>query len=56
MSQEEFDSAVSNFNLPYIGKLYVDYERIERYKRQLNYYQDAKTKENKANRLSDTSD
>ena len=56
MSKEEFDSAVSNFNLPYIGKLYVDYERIERYKRQLNYYQDAKTKENKANRLSDTSD
>lgn len=56
MSQEEFDSVVSNFNLPYIGKLYVDYERIERYKRQLKFYQDVKSKENKTNRLPDISD
>ena len=56
ISQEEFDSTVTNFNLPYIGKLYVDYEKIEKYRRQLKFYEDVKAKRNKASRLSSISD
>ncbi len=56
MTEEEFNDTVSNFNLPYIGKLYVDYDKIERYKRQLKFYQDVKSKGNKTNRLSNISD
>lgn len=52
MSKQEFDSIAHNFNIPYIGKLYVDYEKIEKYKRHLKYFQDVKDKGNTANRLS----
>lgn len=56
MSQEEFDAVVTNFNIPYIGKLYVVYDRIEKYKQKQKFYQDAEDKKNKANRLSSVSD
>ncbi len=56
MDKEEFDSTVANFNLPYIGKLYASYDKVEKYKRQLKFYQDVKAKENKANRLSGSCD
>jgi hypothetical protein len=56
MDQEEFDSTATNFNIPFIGKLYTNYKRIEGYRKQLKFYEDVKTKENKANRLSDTGD
>ena len=52
LTKEEFDSTVSNFNLPSIGKLYADYNKIERYRRQLKFYQDVKVKKNKTNRKS----
>ena len=56
MGKEEFDSTVTNFNLPYLGKLYASYDKVEKYKRQLKFYQDVKAKENKANRLSGSCD
>lgn len=56
MSEEEFNKETTNFNIPYIGKLYVDYSKIEKYKRQLKRYEDARDKKNQANRLSSISD
>lgn len=56
ITEEELVSIESNFNLPYIGKLYVDYEKIEKYKRKLKYIQDAGIKRNKTNRKSGTGD
>ena len=56
MSQEEFDSSESNFNLPYIGKLYTSYDKIEKYRRRLKFYKDVKDKESKADRNPGSSD
>lgn len=55
ISEEEFNSIIHNFNLPYIGKLYVEYEKIEKYKRNLKYKQNARNKGNKTSRQSSTS-
>lgn len=46
---EEFDSSTMNVNIPYLGKLYADKDKFNRYKRQLKFYRDVKCKENKAN-------
>lgn len=56
ISKEEFESTIHNFNLPYIGKLYVEYEKIENYKRYLKHYENARAKKNQANRLSSVGD
>ena len=56
LSQEEYDSTVSNVNLPFLGKLYVDYNRLAKYHKERELYKDVKTKESKANRLSSISD
>ena len=57
ISEEEFDSLTTNFNLPYLGKLYVEYYKIEKYKRQRKYLEEyVKAKENKADRQSGTGD
>ena len=56
ISEEEFASTVTNFNIPYIGKLYTSYDKIQKYKNQLKYYKDVKLKKNKATRLSGVSD
>lgn len=47
MSKEECDSTVTNFNIPYIGKLYVDYDKVQKRKNHLKYLEDnVKTKSN----------
>ena len=51
IDKEEFDSIVTNFNIPYIGKLYVGYGRIEKYKRLYRKKNYVKVEENKANGL-----
>ena len=56
LSQEEYDSTVSNINLPFLGKLYVDYNKLARYHKERKLYIDVKTKESEANRLSGVSD
>ena len=56
LSQEEYDSTVSNINLPFLGKLYVDYNKLARYHRERKLYIDVKVKESEANRLSSVSD
>lgn len=56
ISEEEFDSSNMNINLPYLGKLYADKNKLHNYKKQLNYYQNVKIKKNKADRQSNTGD
>ena len=56
ISEEEFNSLNINFNLPYLGKLYVKYEKIERYRRRLKYLEDVKAEKSEADRLSGSSD
>lgn len=51
MSEEELASTITNFNIPYIGKLYVSYDKVQRYRNQLNYYKtNVRAKRNKTNR------
>lgn len=56
MSEEEFNAADTNFNIPYIGKLYVNYEKIEKFRKHLKIIQDAEAKKNQANRLPGAGD
>ena len=56
LSQEEYDSTVSNINLPFIGKLYVDYNKLAKYHKERKLYRDAEDKESEADRLSSVSD
>lgn len=57
MDIDEFNSVDTNFNLPYIGKLYVGTEKMEKYKRKLeNFKKNVRAKENQANGLSSISD
>lgn len=56
LSKEEYDSTVSNINLPFLGKLYVDYNKLEKYHKKRKLYRDVKSKENKANGLSGSRD
>ena len=56
MTEEEFNSINANFNIPYIGKLYASYDKIQKYKNELNYLKNVKAKENQANGLSSVSD
>lgn len=56
LSKEEYNSTVSNINLPYLGKLYVDYNKLEKYHKERNLYKDVKAEENKANGLSGSCD
>ena len=56
LSKEEYDSTVSNINLPFLGKLYVDYNKLEKYHKERKLYRDVKSKENKANGLPGSCD
>ena len=55
-TEDEVKQMTTNFNIPYIGKLRVDYKQIQKYHNQLKYYQDVRSKENQANRQSGSSD
>jgi len=56
ISEEEFNLLETNVNLPLLGKLYVEYDKIERYRKHLKYLEDAKAKESEADRLPGTGD
>ena len=56
LSREAYDSTISNVNLPFLGKLYVDYNKLAKYHEGRKLYRDVKTEENKADRLSSVSD
>ena len=38
MTEADFEKTPTNFNIPYIGKLYTSHKKIIKYKNQLNYY------------------
>ena len=44
MDRDEFEAVTSNFNLPYLGKLYTNYSKIEKYRKRKKYYENAKDK------------
>lgn len=49
MSEEDFSKVATNFNIPYIGKLYTGYDKIEKYRRKIKYLENhVKVKGNKA--------
>ena len=56
LTEEEYDSTVSNINLPFLGKLYVDYNKLAKYHKQRKLYRDVKDKESEADRLSGIGD
>lgn len=56
ITEDELDTLTTNFNVPYIGKLYVNGDKVRKYINQLNYYRNVKTKEIEASRLSGTCD
>lgn len=53
---DNIDSLTTNFNIPFIGKLYTNKDRILKYKNQLNYYNHVRNQKDKTNRLSSTGD
>lgn len=54
ITEEELANTITNFNIPYIGKLYVTYDKIQKHKNQTKFYQNVKAKKNKTNRKPDT--
>ena len=56
ITEEEARQTTTNFNIPYIGKLHVDYSQIRKYHNRLKHYQDVRSKENQANRQSGSGD
>lgn len=37
MSEDDFDTVTTNFNLPLIGKLYTDYQKIKNYNNKVKF-------------------
>lgn len=49
VSPDDFPTLITNFNIPYIGKLHTNYEKIEKYKRKLKFLENVKAKGNQTN-------
>jgi hypothetical protein len=50
VDEEQFKSLRTNFNIPFIGKLYTGYDIITKHRKQLNYYiSHVKVKKNQTN-------
>jgi hypothetical protein len=56
LSEEEFNATDTNFNVPYIGKLYVEYDKIMKYNNQLKYIQNVKVKKSNPDRKPGSGD
>ena len=56
VGEEGFGELTTNFNIPYIGKIYADYKRIKKYNNQLKFYQNVRAKKNQANGQSGAGD
>lgn len=55
LSDEEFKELAPNFNIPYIGKLYTNYDKVLKYRKKLNYYEShVKVKDSQAHRPADS--
>lgn len=57
MSEEDFQNTTTNFSIPYIGKLYTNYEKTEKYRKKVKYLENhVKVKRNKTTVQSGVSD
>ena len=57
MTEADFEKIPTNFNIPYIGKLYTSYSKIIKHKNQLNYYREnVRAKKNTTNVLPSSCD
>jgi hypothetical protein len=56
LTKEECNTLPTNFNLPHLGKLYMEYDKIDKYKRKEKFIKNVETKENKADRESGSGD
>lgn len=57
MDEEDFKRVSTNFNIPYIGKLFTSYEKVQKYKRKVKYLEEnAKVKGSKTDVQSGVSD
>jgi len=57
IDEPAFQLLRTNVNIPYLGKMYVDYNKIEKVRRKEKYYQDnVKHKEDEAIVQSDSDD
>lgn len=56
LTKEECNTLQTNFNLPHLGKLYMEYDKIDKYKRKEKFIKNVETKENKADRESGSGD
>ena len=56
ITEEDFKKLTTNFNIPYIGKLYTSYDKIQKYNRRIKYLENVKVKRDKADVQSDSGD
>lgn len=40
MDEEEFNDSILNFNIPFIGKLYTDYSKVNSYNNHIKFKKD----------------
>jgi hypothetical protein len=40
MDEEEFNENILNFNIPFIGKLYTDYSKVNSYNNHIKFKKD----------------
>lgn len=48
MTEEDFRKTDTNFNIPYIGKLYTGYDKVERHKRKKEFTNHVRVKKDQA--------
>ena len=40
MAKEDFSSITTNFTIPYIGKLYTSFDKVEKYRKKVKYLEE----------------
>lgn len=48
MTEEDFKTIAVNFNIPYIGKLYTEYNKVEKHKRKKEFTEHVRVKKDQA--------
>lgn len=56
ITEEDFKKLTTNFNIPYIGKLYTSYDKIQKYNRRIKYLENVKVKRDKTDVQSGSGD
>lgn len=56
ITEGDFKKLTTNFNIPYIGKLYTSYDKIQKYNRRIKYLENVKVKRDKTDVQSGSGD